>query len=237
MVLLSIKNLRAGYGKSEVLHSIDLHVDAGEIVTLIGPNGAGKSTVLKAIMNLCDGVNGMLQLGDVDILGLPTHQLLEFGIGFVPQGRLVFTSLTVRENLEMGAYLVRDRTAVARTIAEVEKHFPVLAEYAAAYAGDLSGGQQQQVAIGRALMMRPKLLMLDEPSLGLSPIMMRELYEKLAALRAEGVTLLIVEQNVKLGLSIADRGYLLANGEVREQGPPEKLLKPEVMHAAYLGAS
>lgn len=237
MPLLSIKNLRAGYGPSEVLHGINLHVEAGEVVTLIGPNGAGKSTVLNSVVRLCDVSDGTIKFNDKNIRDLPTHALLRLGIGFVPQGRLVFPSLTVEENLEMGGYVLDNRSAVQAALENVFTHLPQLKERSNVPAGDLSGGQQQQVAIGRALMLRPKLLMLDEPSLGLSPIMMREIYEKLDALNKEGVSLLIVEQNVKLGLSIANRGYLLANGEIRHVGSPQELLKPELMHAAFLGVT
>lgn len=204
------------------------------MVVLIGPNGAGKSTVLRSIFGLTDKTGGSIQFDGVDVTRLPTSSLIEEGIGFVPQGRLVFSSLTVEENLEMGGYLL-DRTETKRAnMDHVFTLFPALAEKKKEQAGNLSGGQQQQLAIGRALMMRPKLLMLDEPSLGLSPKLMHEVFTLFQILREEGTTLLIVEQNVRLALAYVDRGYLLAGGSIKLSGTREELGREEVMHGAFL---
>jgi branched-chain amino acid transport system ATP-binding protein len=234
MMLLSIENLSAGYGELSVLRRVSLHIEEGEIVVLIGPNGAGKSTVLKSVVGLTHRTEGSILFRGKDITKLPTHALLEEGIGFVPQGRLVFPSLTVRENLEMGGYLLNNKKTLLSNQEVVYKRFPMLREKARDLAGNLSGGQQQQLSIGRALMMTPRLLMLDEPSLGLSPKLMHEVFQKLEAIRQAGTTILVVEQNVRLALKYADRGYLLANGEIRAAGSALELSRPELMHEAYL---
>jgi branched-chain amino acid transport system ATP-binding protein len=233
-MLLDLKNISAGYGDHEVLRGISLEVKEGEIVALIGPNGAGKSTVLKTIIGLIKKTGGQVLWEGGDISGLPTHSLLEEGIGFVPQGRLVFPSLTVRENLEMGGYLIDHRETLAANLEQALARFPVLKPRLAAKAGSLSGGEQQMLAIGRALMMSPKLLMLDEPSLGLSPRIVHEVYEKLMEIRSAGTALLVVEQNVRLVLSHAERGYLLAAGQVRFAGAAAELGDERRMHEAYL---
>ena len=233
-MLLDVQNLSAGYGELQVLRNVSLGVEEGEMVVLIGPNGAGKSTVLKSVVGLTDRSEGRILFQGKDITRLPTHALLEEGVGFVPQGRLVFPSLTVRENLEMGGYLIDHRETLDANLAAVFARFPVLAEKARELAGNLSGGQQQQLAIGRALMMTPKFLMLDEPSLGLSPKLMHELFQKLEEIREAGTSILVVEQNVRLALKYVDRGYLLANGEIRARGSAEELSRPELMHEAYL---
>ncbi|MBI4094633.1 MAG: ABC transporter ATP-binding protein [Candidatus Liptonbacteria bacterium] len=233
-MLLSIKNLKSGYGDIEVLRGVSIEVGEGEIVCLIGPNGAGKTTVLKSVMGLATKTGGEILWKGRDISKLPTHALLEEGIGFVPQGRLVFPSLTVRENLEMGGYLLNHRETREKNLESVLGRFPALKKYAKTRAGSLSGGEQQMLAIGRALMMTPELLMLDEPSLGLSPKITEEVYEKLMELHESGTILLIVEQNVRLVLRHASRGYLLSNGEVRFAGTAKELGSEKIMHEAYL---
>ncbi len=233
-MLLELENLSAGYGEHQVLRGVSLGVKEGEMVALIGPNGAGKSTVLKSVMGLATRTGGGILFRGQDAGRLPVHARLEEGISFVPQGRLVFASLTVLENLEMGAYLVRSRAVIAENRERVFHHFPVLKRKAKHRAGSLSGGEQQMLAIGRALMTSPALLMLDEPSLGLSPKAIHEVFEQLSSLRAEGTTLLIVEQNVRLVLRYAERGYLLAAGEVRFQGTAAELADEKRMHEAYL---
>ncbi len=234
MAILNIQSLSAGYGDLAVLHDVSLQVEPGEFVALIGPNGAGKSTVLKSIYGLARVTAGTIQFDGKDVSKFPTHALLEEGIAYVPQGRIVFPSLSVKENLEMGAYLLNDRKAVAANLEAVFDRFPMLREKQKAKGGELSGGQQQQLAIGRALMMTPKVLLLDEPSLGLSPKLQTELFEKLIELKNAGMTILCVEQNVRLVLRYADRGYLLSNGQVRLSASAEDLGKPEVMEQAYL---
>ncbi len=250
-MLLEIKNVHAGYGEfsakggslpvrqagasgGEVLRGVSLSVSEGEIVALIGPNGAGKSTVLKSVIGLTKKTAGSVRFRGNDIAHLPTHALLEEGIGFVPQGRLVFPSLTVRENLEMGGYLLNHKETLEKNLSMVFERFSVLKKKARTRAGVLSGGEQQMLAIGRALMMSPQLLMLDEPSLGLSPKVTHEVFEKLQELHASGVALLIVEQNVRLVLRFADRGYLLAGGEIRFEGASKELSDEKLMHRAYL---
>ena len=233
-MLLEIKDLKAGYGGLQVLRGLSLEVREGESVALIGPNGAGKSTVLKSVMGLTTKSGGQILWRGRDISRLSTHALLEEGIGFVPQGRLVFPSLTVRENLEMGGYLLNHKETLEKNLERVFTLLPALKKYANAKAGSLSGGEQQMCAIGRALMMTPELLMLDEPSLGLSPKITEELYEKLRELNVSGTTLLIVEQNVRLVLRYASRGYLLATGHVRFAGTAMELSSEKLMHEAYL---
>jgi len=232
--ILEIKNLTAGYGDLEVLHDLSLSIDHGEAVCLIGPNGAGKSTVLKSIVGLTTRKSGSIIWKNRDITKLPTHALLEEGIGFVPQGRLVFPSLTVKENLEMGGYLIKNKEVRIKNLESVFDYFPVLRRKVKTLAASLSGGEQQMLAIGRALMMTPEMLMLDEPSLGLAPKITQELYEKLKELNAAGTTLLMVEQNVRLVLRYVSRGYLLASGGVKFSGTAEELSDEKLMHEAYL---
>lgn len=234
MAILEIHNLHAGYQDLEVLKRVSLVVDPGEFVALIGPNGAGKSTVLKSVYGLARVTSGSIMFEGRDVTKLPTHALLEEGIAYVPQGRIVFPSLTVKDNLLMGAYLLNDKKVIEVNLQSVFDRFSMLREKQTSKAGDLSGGQQQQLAIGRALMMTPKVLLLDEPSLGLSPILQTEVFQKLKELQQTGMTILCVEQNVRLVLRYADRGYLLANGEVRLSASAEELGKPDVMEQAYL---
>ncbi len=233
-MLLSIKNLTAGYGDLHVLENVSLDVEPGEMVVLIGPNGAGKSTVLKSVFGLTTKTGGSILFRDRDITKLPTHSLIEEGIGFVPQGRLVFPTLTVQENLEMGGYLIDHKETMQANLEKVYTTFPALREKRRAQAGTLSGGQQQQLAIGRSLMMTPELLMLDEPSLGLSPKLMHETFKTLEALRQAGTTILVVEQNVRLALQYVDRGYLLAAGTIRFTGSAQELKSENLMRDAYL---
>ena len=234
MSLLTIKNLSAGYGDLAVLHDLSLDVRPGEMVVLIGPNGAGKSTVLKSIFGLTTKSAGEIRLRDRDITQLPTHTLIEEGIGYVPQGRLVFPSLTVHENLDMGGYLIDHKETLNQNRERVYEIFPILKEKQRALAGNLSGGQQQQLSIGRALMTTPELLMLDEPSLGLSPKLMHEVFQTLEQLRQSGTTILVVEQNVRLALQYVDRGYLLAGGTIRFAGSREELKNENLMRDAFL---
>ncbi len=233
-MLLELKNIRAGYGDHEVIRNISFGIEEGEAVILIGPNGAGKSTILKTILGLTTKTSGEILWKGRDISRLKTHSLLEEGIGFVPQGRLIFPSLTVLENLEMGGYLLNHRETLRKNLEEVINCFPVLGNKLKTKAGSLSGGEQQMLAIGRSLMLTPELLMLDEPSLGLSPKFMFEIFQKLQEIRKAGTTLLIVEQNVRFALRYVDRGYLLGGGKIRFSGSREELASEKLMQEAYL---
>lgn len=235
-MLLEVESLFAGYGRAEVLRDVHLHVAPGEIVGLIGPNGAGKSTILKAIFGLATVTRGRIRFQNADTLREPTHALLEKGLAYVPQGRLVFPSLTVEENLRMGGYTIRSRAAVNQRIEDLYEQFPQLQQFRSKRAGELSGGQQQLCAIGRSLMVSPQLLMLDEPSLGLSPVACGEAYTALRQLHDAGTSLLIVEQNVHLVLGIAHRVICLANGSVRAEGPPSEFHDPARMRELYFGS-
>ena len=233
--MIKIKNLEAGYGKHQVLFGVDLEVKPNEIVVLIGPNGAGKSTVVKSAFNLTDRYNGNIIFKDKDITKLKTHERIQSGIGYVPQGRQVFPNLTVKENLEMGAFLASDKDYIKNKIKEIiTEHFPELKTKINQKANSLSGGQQQMLAIGRALMMEPQLLMLDEPSLGLSPKLMKEMFSKISDLKNENTGILIVEQNAKQACKIADRIYVLEDGKIALQGNKEILKNPKIKHI-YLG--
>lgn len=232
--MLQIQNLKAGYNGMEVLHEVDLEVKPAEIVALIGPNGAGKSTLLKSIFNLCEIYSGKIIFKDKDITKLPTHYLIYEGISYVPQGRQVFSDLTVKENLEMGAFIMKDHELIKRNIADVFNKFPILKERQNEYAFTLSGGEQQMLAIARALIQDPELLLLDEPSLGLAPKAMKEIFEKIVAINKEGISIIIVEQNAKKAVEIADRTYILEDGEITLKGGKEILKDPRIK-SIYFG--
>jgi branched-chain amino acid transport system ATP-binding protein len=232
--MLKIKNLVAGYAGSEILHGVDFQVKLGEIVAIIGPNGSGKSTLLKSIFNLCDVLDGKIIFKDKDITKLATHELIFEGISFVPQGRLVFSDLTVKENLEMGAFVFKDKEIVKRNLADVYKKFPILAEKQNDYAFTLSGGQQQMLAIARALIQDPELLLLDEPSLGLSPKAMGEIFEKIKEINKEGITVIIVEQNAKQAVKIADTTFVLEEGKIVLTGG-KNILNNKKIRNVYFG--
>ena len=233
--MLSIKNLESGYGKMQVLFGVDLKANPNEIVVLIGPNGAGKSTLLKSIFNLVDVYKGQIVFKGKNITKIPTHELIELGISYVPQGRQVFHALTVKENLEMGAFLTKEKELVDKRMEEVlENHFPDLRKKMDDYAFSLSGGQQQMLAIGRALMQDPQLLLLDEPSLGLAPKIMKELFRKIKEINNEGVTIIMVEQNARQATAIADRIFVLEEGKVALSGD-KSLLKTKKIQHIYLG--
>jgi len=233
--MLSIKNLEAGYGKMQILFDINLSIKPNEIAVLIGPNGAGKSTLLKSIFNLIDVYKGSIIFKNKDITKTPTHELIELGISYVPQGRQVFNSLTVRENLEMGAFLTKEKDLIEKRMNEViEKHFPDLKKKLNNYAFSLSGGQQQMLAMGRALMQDPQLLLLDEPSLGLAPKIMKDLFKKIEEVNEEGVTIIIVEQNVRQATKIADKIFVLEDGKIALSGN-EKILSDKRIEKIYFG--
>lgn len=232
--MLKIQNLKAGYNGMEILHGVDLEIKPGEIVALIGPNGAGKSTLLKSIFNLAEIYSGSIIFKDKDIIKLPTHSLIYEGVSYAPQGRQVFSDLTVRENLEMGAFSLNDDELIKKNIADVFGKFPSLKEKQDDRAFTLSGGQQQMLAIGRALIQDPELLLLDEPSLGLAPKTRKEIFEKIVEIKNEGVAVLIVEQNAKQAVAIADKTYVLENGNIIFAGGKE-ILNDQRIKNIYLG--
>jgi len=232
--MLKILNLKSGYNETEVLHGVDLEVKPAEIVALIGPNGAGKSTLLKSIFNLCEIYGGKIIFKDKDITNLPTHYLIYEGISYVPQGRQVFSTLTVRENLEMGAFIMKDHKLFERNLEDVFEKFPVLKQRQNNRAFTLSGGEQQMLAIARALIQDPELLLLDEPSLGLAPKVMKKIFEKIKEINKEGISIIIVEQNAKKAVEIAHRTYILDNGKIALEGGKE-VLKNKKIKNIYLG--
>jgi branched-chain amino acid transport system ATP-binding protein len=231
--MLDVAGLSAGYDGRAVIHGIDLLVGPGEIVALVGANGAGKSTLAKALSGLVPALSGRIRFRGVDITRASTAERVRAGLVHVPEGRQVFAGLTVAENIELGGYSQRDGWAARQR--EVTGRFPVLADRAAAYAGNLSGGQQQMLAIARGLMARPALLILDEPSLGLSPALVAEVFALIAGLRAQGIAILLSEQNARMSLRIADLGAVIENGRVTLSGRAADLLASDEIAALYLG--
>jgi branched-chain amino acid transport system ATP-binding protein len=234
--MLEIKNLAVNYGAISALHGISLSVEAGKIVTLIGSNGAGKTTTLKTVSGLLKPKAGEILYEGKSIVGLPPHQIVERGLAHVPEGRMIFANLTVTENLAMGAYLVRDKQVVRRELDFIFATFPRLKEREQQVAGTLSGGEQQMLAIGRALMSQPKFLMLDEPSLGLAPLLVKTIFEKIVEINRErGLTILLVEQNANRALEISHHGYVLETGRITVQGDSGSLRENPEVRSAYLG--
>jgi len=236
--MLEIKNLVVSYGAITALHGISLSVSAGKIVTLIGSNGAGKTTTLKAISGLLKPKAGEVNYDGQNISGLPPHEIVKRGLAHVPEGRMIFANLTVRENLQMGAFLVRDKKVIAKELDFVFATFPRLKERETQIAGTLSGGEQQMLAIGRALMSQPKFLMLDEPSLGLAPLLVKTIFEKVVEINRErGLTILLVEQNANRALEVSHFGYVLETGEITLQGESAALRQNPEVKSAYLGGA
>ncbi len=236
--MLRIKNLETGYGKLKVLRKVSMHVSPGEIVTIIGANGAGKSTLLRTVSGLQGVRSGEILFDKQDIQGLPTEKIVSLGCSLVPEGRQVFAPMTVLENLILGARPQYRRKAgdnVEKDIERVYELFPILKERELQLAGTLSGGEQQMLAIARALMARPKLMMMDEPSMGLAPLIVKGIFSIITRIRDEGMTVLLVEQNAKAALGIADRGYVLENGRILIEGIAEDLLLNRDVQRAYLG--
>ena len=233
--LLELRDVSAAYGPIQILHGVTLHVREGEVVCIIGPNGAGKSTTFKVIMGLIDHLGGEVIYRGRSLVGEQPDRILGYGLAYVPQGRVVFTQMTVRENLEMGAYLERDRAKVKASIDRVLALFPRLAERPRQLAGSMSGGEQQMLAMARGLMMQPKMMMLDEPSLGLSPRLVDEVFDKVVEMAKAGVTVVLVEQNAALALEISDRGYVLELGRNRYEGTGRQLLDNADVRRMYLG--
>lgn len=232
--MLSVEGLRSRYGRIEVLHGVDLEVGSGEVVTVVGANGAGKTTLLRCISGVQPASGGAIVFKGETLKAIPAHRRVGLGLSQSPEGRLIFTSLTVEENLRLGAYLFADER-VARDMAEVFAMFPILREKRNLPAGGLSGGQQQMLAIGRALMARPACLLLDEPSMGLAPILVAQILDVVKNLKSLGVTVLLVEQNAYAALQIADRGYVMETGRITMAGPAAELIADERIRAAYLG--
>jgi branched-chain amino acid transport system ATP-binding protein len=235
--MLRILNLEAGYGALRVLKGISLHVSSGEAVAIIGANGAGKTTLLKTIAGILQPRSGAIQFDRQDIHGAPAERIVALGCALVPEGRHLFSTLTVKENLLLGAYC-RQRRAAARdgsTLEQVYGLFPILREREKQLAGTLSGGQQQMVAIGRALMSRPTLLLMDEPSLGVAPLVVKDIYRTIAALKRDGLTILLIEQNARAALAVTDRGYVLETGQIVLEGTSRELRDNHDVQRAYLG--
>ena len=233
MSFLIGKEMSAGYGGTDILHACTIGVEQGEIAVVVGPNGAGKSTAMKAVFGMLPLRRGSVWMGDRDITHLKPQERVRNGMGFVPQNNNVFTSLTVQENLEMGAFIRRDD--FSDTLTQVFDLFPILKEKRSQAAGELSGGQRQQVAVGRALMPQPQVLMLDEPTAGVSPIVMDELFDRIIEIARSGIAILMVEQNAKQALSIADKGYVLVQGSNRYTDTGNALLANPNVRKAFLG--
>ncbi len=233
--LLIVEGLRVAYGGIQAVRGITFHINAGETVALIGANGAGKTSTLKALARMLDAAGGSVRYQGKEISRLPSHHLVREGIALVPEGRGVFPRLTIAENLAMGAFCRNDKAEIARDIDHGYGLFPRLKEREAQLAGTLSGGEQQMLAIGRALMGRPQLLLLDEPSMGLAPIMVQKIFEVVRAVAAEGMTILLIEQNAKLALETSQRGYVMESGEITLTDEAAKLLHDPKVREAYLG--
>ena len=235
MALLEIQDLRVYYGVIQAIKGVDFHVNEGEIIALIGANGAGKTTILHTVTGLLGAETGTITFDGVDITKVPAHKIVSMGMAHVPEGRRVFANLTVLQNLKMGAYTRKDKAAVEASLENVYNRFPRLKERQNQMAGTLSGGEQQMLAMGRALMSDPKILLMDEPSMGLSPIYVNEIFDIIGEVSKAGTTVLLVEQNAKKALGIADRAYVLETGRIVLEGKASDLLNNEDIKKAYLG--
>ena len=235
MALLEVKDLEVYYGVINALKGISFEVNEGEVVALIGANGAGKTTTLHTVTGLLSAKSGSIIYDGNDITKVPPHKIVSMGIAHVPEGRRVFQQLSVLENLKLGAYTRSNRQEIEETLKTVYKHFPRLEERKNQVAGTLSGGEQQMLAMGRAMMSKPKLIVMDEPSMGLSPLLVKEVFKIIEAMHAAGITVLLVEQNAKMALSIADRAYVLETGKISLSGTGKDLMASEEIKKAYLG--
>ncbi|KFB67293.1 ABC transporter ATP-binding protein [Candidatus Accumulibacter vicinus] len=233
--MLEVNGLRVSYGGIQAVRGITFHVNEGEMVALIGANGAGKSSTLRALSRLLDPIGGSVRYRGKELLALPPHRLVGEGIALVPEGRGVFPRMSSLENLRMGAYARNNKTEIENDLEQVLVHFPRLKERAQQLAGTLSGGEQQMLAIGRAMMSKPRLLLLDEPSMGLAPIMVQKIFEVICAVASEGMTILLVEQNAKLALEVSQRGYVMESGEITLTNESKALLTDPKVRASYLG--
>ncbi|UCG38006.1 MAG: ABC transporter ATP-binding protein [bacterium] len=236
--MLRVRNVTTYYGRIQILKGVSIHVGEGEIVALIGANGAGKTTLINAISGVLRVREGSIRFGERDIQNLPPDRIVKAGLSQVPEGRMVFSPLSVEDNLRLGAYIryrSRDRSGIEEDLAGVYRLFPLLKERSRQMAGTLSGGEQQMLALGRALMAKPRLLLLDEPSLGLAPLVASEIFRTISRLRDQGVTILLVEQNARAALNMADRGYVMETGSVVIQDRADRLLENREIQRAYLG--
>lgn len=234
--MLSVTDLDVHYGAIHAIHSVSLTVNEGEIVSLIGANGAGKTTVLQTVTGLKKATSGAVSLYGNSLLTINPQNIVRLGLAHVPEGRRIFAQMTVLENLEMGAFIRNDKAKIEQDMQGVFAHFPRLKERSKQLAGTLSGGEQQMLAIGRALMSNPKILLMDEPSMGLSPLLVKEIFHIIQQLNAGGMTILLVEQNAKMALSIANRAYVLETGNVVMSGNAKEMLQNDKVRKAYLGA-
>ncbi len=235
MAMLEVKDLQVYYGVIQALKGISFEVNQGEVIALIGANGAGKTTTLQTLTGIIPSKAGSITFEGKDITKIPAHKIVEMGMAHVPEGRRVFADMTVYENLLMGAYTRKDKNEIAQSLANVYKRFPRLEERKNQRAGTLSGGEQQMLAMGRALMSKPRIILMDEPSMGLSPIFVNEIFDIIKEVSEGGTTVLLVEQNAKKALSIADRAYVLETGNITLSGKAEELLNDESVQKAYLG--
>ena len=235
MAMLEVKDLEVNYGVIKAIKGVSFEVNEGEVISLIGANGAGKTTILHAVSGLINKAAGSVTFEGKDITKLPAHKIVYMGMSHVPEGRRVFAQLTVLENLKLGAYTRKDKTEIEETLKKVYKSFPRLEERKNQLAGTLSGGEQQMLAMGRALMSHPRLILMDEPSMGLSPIFVNEIFNIIRDVNKDGVTVLLVEQNAKKALSIANRAYVLETGKIVKEGNAADLLNDESIKKAYLG--
>lgn len=235
MAMLKVTDLQVYYGVIQALKGVSFEVNEGEVIALIGANGAGKTTILHTITGLLDAKGGTVEFEGQDITKMPGHKIVTLGMAHVPEGRHVFAELSVLENLKLGAYTRKDKNEIAETLAMVYKRFPRLEERKNQLAGTLSGGEQQMLAMGRALMSKPKIILMDEPSMGLSPIFVNEIFDIIREVSKAGTTVLLVEQNAKKALSIADRAYVLETGKIVLEGNADELLNDESVKKAYLG--
>lgn len=233
--MLKVDNIDVYYGAIHAIKGISIEVPKGEIVTLVGSNGAGKSTTLRTISGLMKPKNGTILFEDKNIVGVPAHKIVGMGLCQVPEGRHVFANMSVMENLELGAYLRNDKDGIARDLEDVFKKFPRLLERKDQISGTLSGGEQQMLAMGRALMSRPRLLLLDEPSMGLAPLLVKEIFNIIKEINESGTTVLLVEQNANMALSIADKAYVLETGRIALAGTAQELASSKAVRKAYLG--
>ena len=233
--MLKVDNIDVYYGAIHAIKGISIEVPKGEIVTLVGSNGAGKSTTLRTISGVMKPKNGTILFEDKNIVGVPAHKIVGMGLCQVPEGRHVFANMSVMENLELGAYLRNDKDGIARDLEDVFKKFPRLLERKDQISGTLSGGEQQMLAMGRALMSKPRLLLLDEPSMGLAPLLVKEIFNIIKEINESGTTVLLVEQNANMALSIADKAYVLETGRIALAGTAQELASSEAVRKAYLG--
>lgn len=235
MSMLEVKDLEVYYGVIQAIKGISFHVEEGEVIAMIGANGAGKTTTLQTITGMLNAQAGSIQFEGTELTKIPGHKIVSMGMAHVPEGRRVFAQLSVLENLKLGAYTRKDKTEIEESLKRVYKSFPRLEERKNQLAGTLSGGEQQMLAMGRALMSKPRIVLMDEPSMGLSPIFVEEIFNIIKEISAEGTTVLLVEQNAKKALSIADRAYVLETGKIVLEGDAKDLLNDESIKKAYLG--